>query len=178
MKSIWPDGSEMARKIIAHDWSCTPVGPVDNWPQDLRNQVRTILATLFPTALLWGGDLTVCAYNDAYRPLLGQKPEALGRPFLEVWQEAEEIIKPQLIQALQGEACYFEDAPFTLLRFDQPDLAYFDYCFSPVRDENGFVVGIINTAVETTRRKKADEALVTSRERMRAVLDTLSEGVI
>ncbi|MDZ7666281.1 MAG: PAS domain-containing protein [Desulfotignum sp.] len=159
MKSIIFDNSEMAKKIREFDWSQTPVGALENWPQSLQHHVNSLLATLFPTILFWGANLTVCAYNDAYRPLLGRKSEPLGRSFFEVWREAEEIIKPKIDQALQGEACYYRNAPFMLVRFGKPDQAYFDYCFSPIRDETGSIKGVLNTAVEVTERKKAEDAL-------------------
>ncbi|HKJ98681.1 MAG TPA: PAS domain S-box protein [Desulfotignum sp.] len=159
MKSIIFDNSEMAMKIRKFDWSQTPVGSLENWPQSLQHHVNSLLANLFPAILFWGTNHTVCAYNDAYRPLLGTKPEALGRSFFEVWPEAVEIIKPKIYQALQGEACYYKDAPFTLLRFGKPDQAYFDYCYSPVRDEKGSIKGVLNTTVEVTERKLAEEAL-------------------
>lgn len=159
MKSIIFDNSEMAKKIREFDWSQTPVGALENWPQSLQHHVNSLLANLFPTILFWGANLIVCAYNDAYRPLLGRKPESLGRSFFEVWREAEEIIKPKIDQTLQGEACYFRDAPFMPVRFGKPDQAYFDYCFSPIRDETGSIKGVLNTAVEVTERKKAEDAL-------------------
>ncbi len=159
MKSIIFDNSEMAKKIRGFDWSRTPVGSLENWHQSLQHQVNTLLANLFPAILFWGANLTVCAYNDAYRPLLGTKPEALGRSFFEVWPEAVENIKPKINLALQGEACYYKDALFTLVRFGKPDQAYFDYCFSPIRDEKGSIKGVLNTAVEITDRKRAEDAL-------------------
>ncbi|MCA1794343.1 MAG: PAS domain-containing protein, partial [Desulfobacteraceae bacterium] len=159
MKSIIFDKSEMAKKISEFDWSQTPVGSLENWPQSLQHHVNSLLANLFPTILFWGANLTVCAYNDAYRPLLGRKPESLGRSFFAVWREAEENIKPKIERALQGEACYYRNAPFMLVRFGKPDQAYFDYCFSPIRDEKGSIKGVLNTAVEVTERKKAEDAL-------------------
>ena len=176
IKSFLFDQSEMAKRINTFDWSKTPVGTLESWPQSLRNQVETLLANLFPTILLWGADLTVCAYNDAYRPILAKKPEALGRPFLEVWREVEGIIKPQLDRALQGKACYFRDALFTLDRLGELDQAYFDYCFSPIRDENGIIKGVLNTAVEMTDRKKAYMALRDSENRFRNLYEKAPLG--
>ncbi len=159
MKSIIFDKSEMAKKIREFDWSQTPVGSIENWPQSLQLHVNSLLTNLLPIILFWGDNFTICAYNDAYRPLLGQKPEALGRPFLEVWQESAEIIKPKIEQTLQGEACYFKNASFELVRHGKPYQAYFDYCFSPIRDEKGSIKGGLNMAVEVTEQKLAKEAL-------------------
>ena len=59
-------------------------------------------------------------------------------------------------RARAGEACRFEDAPFTLLRHGQPEEAFFDFSYSPVRDETGAVMGVLNLAVETTARVLAE----------------------
>ena len=36
--------SEMARRIRAHDWAASPLGPVQDWPQHLRTAVSMVLA--------------------------------------------------------------------------------------------------------------------------------------
>jgi len=167
----------MHTAIREFDWSRTPMGPMAEWALSLRANVVTLLDNMFPSILAWGSHLTVCAYNDAYRPLLGDKPEALGRPFLEVWSEADGIIGPLLDRALQGEACFYEKAPFTLMRTGLPERAYFDYCFSPVRDEDGAVKGILNTAVETTSWVQSTEALRESEKRLSFVMENSEDNL-
>src|SRR5688572_28601235 len=69
----------MSAQVRAKDWSRTPLGPMDRWPQSLRTVVGTCLAAPTPMVLWWGPDLTLI-YNDAYAPILGRKhPDALGR---------------------------------------------------------------------------------------------------
>ena len=70
----------MARRVEAFDWASTPLGPRDQWPVELRSLVSMVLESHFPTALVWGPAYTTI-YNDAFRPILGDKPEALGRSF-------------------------------------------------------------------------------------------------
>ena len=78
------DGAgEMGGHVRDHDWSQTPLGPIERWPQSLRTALSMVLNSRFPTYMLWGAELT-SFYNDAYRPVLGTKPESLGRPFCEV----------------------------------------------------------------------------------------------
>ena len=70
---------EMARRIREMDWSTTPLGSSEAWPQALKLSLAMILASNFPMAIRWGSE-QVLIYNDAYRPILGDKhPEALGR---------------------------------------------------------------------------------------------------
>jgi hypothetical protein len=69
---------EMASRMKAFDWSKTPVGPVDRWPQILRTVVRIMLTSRYAMWMAWGQELTVF-YNDAYAPTLGIKRDrALG----------------------------------------------------------------------------------------------------
>ena len=72
---------EMAALMRAMDWTKTPLGPVDTWPQSLRTIVRVMLTSRFAMWMGWGPDLTFF-YNDAYGAMtLGAKhPWALGRP--------------------------------------------------------------------------------------------------
>ncbi len=72
---------EMADLIRAFDWSTTPVGPIENWPEVLLIAVNTILATRHPMFLWWGEHL-IQLYNDGYRPSIrsDKHPKALGQP--------------------------------------------------------------------------------------------------
>jgi hypothetical protein len=83
----------MGARVRAHDWAATPLGPPEAWPPSLRTAVGMVLASKFPACLVWGPGLTTI-HNDAFRPILGAKPEALGRPFSEVWSEAWHEIGP------------------------------------------------------------------------------------
>jgi PAS domain S-box-containing protein len=145
----------MATRIRAFDWAGTPLGPFADWPGSLRTLVSMMLESELPVALGWGPELT-CLYNDAYRPLLGDRPEALGRPFREVWSEARRFTEPLILRALEGEPSCFRDARLHLERHGYRERAYFDYWMSPVRDESGQVRGLINQAIETTDRVLAD----------------------
>jgi hypothetical protein len=154
----------MAARMRAFDWTSTPLGPPDGWPVPLRTLVTMMLESELPIALGWGAGLT-CLYNDAYRPLLGGKPEALGRPFREAWAEAGKITAPVFGQALEGKPSCFRDAQFAVERHGQVERAWFDFWVGPVRDESGQVMGLINQAMETTER-----VLVDRRQRFRTRL--------
>jgi PAS domain S-box-containing protein len=149
--------TQMSALIRAYDWSATPLGPMQSWPQSLKTAVDLLLANRFAIALAWGPELTLI-YNDAYRPLLGTRPEALGRPFLEVWAEVRETLTPMVESALAGKSTYFENRPFSLTRYGYPEETYFTFCLSPVRDERGANAGVLITAVETTKQVAANRA--------------------
>jgi PAS domain S-box-containing protein len=43
IESVFAGDSEMAARMRALDWSATPLGPVEQWPQALRTSVRIVL---------------------------------------------------------------------------------------------------------------------------------------
>src|SRR6185369_13107881 len=89
-------GGEMGALMRATDWGRTALGPVEKWPQSLRTTVSTCLNSRFPILVWWGPDL-VKLYNDAYRPMLGDKhPRSMGQRGRECWPEIWHIIGPML----------------------------------------------------------------------------------
>jgi two-component sensor histidine kinase/PAS domain-containing protein len=156
---------EVAGRIARFDWAATPLGPIDDWPQSLRTTVSMILNSGFPTYMAWGPELT-SFYNDAYRHILGDKPDALGRPFSKVWEEAWEVIGPIARRAMEGHASYFENLPLTLERRGYPEQTWWTFSYSPIRDESGAVGGVLCTVHETTGELLARRELQAQRERL------------
>ena len=148
----------MSAKVRAFDWASHPLGPIEGWPQALRVVLELMLASHFPKCLVWGEHHTTF-YNDAYRPILGDKPEALGQPFGEVWYETWGQVEHIAERALQGEATFMQDMPLVVQRFGYPEQTYFTFCFSPVRDDHGVVGGYAVTVIETTQMHHMQQQL-------------------
>jgi len=164
---------EMAQRIRDLDWSGTPLGGVETWPESLKLIVTVILASRFPMAVRWGPEL-VLIYNDAYRLILRDKhPEALGRPLREVWWEIYPELGPLNEAILRGEreGFFAEDHPWTVRRAGAAvENARFTIGYSPIPDEtapNG-IGGILTTCVETTQRVRKEEALRVLNETLEA----------
>ncbi|KRP59352.1 ATP-binding protein [Pseudomonas trivialis] len=146
----WLQGSsDMAERVRQYDWASTPLGPLDQWPDVLKTTVALCFASSFPQAIIWGPQL-ITLYNDAFAPILGKKPEALGRPFNEIWHEVWDDISPIAADTFAGHATYIENFPLVIEREDMPEQAYFTFCYSPIRDPHGNVVGMLDTVTETT----------------------------
>ncbi|AGA74019.1 hybrid sensor histidine kinase/response regulator [Pseudomonas plecoglossicida] len=167
----WLDGGGlMAERIRNHDWAATPLGPLEYWPDPLKTSLALCLASRFPQAVLWGPDL-LTLHNDAFSQILGQKPSALGIPFRAVWQEAWADIGHMANRALAGEAVYIEDFPLVIDRNGGPERAYFTFCYSPIRDYDGKVLGMLDTVTETTASVLANQRLNFLDDLGRAVAD-------
>jgi len=152
------NGGVMGERIRNHDWSATPVGPIETWPYSLRTAVSMMLHSKFPIYMVWGRDLT-SFYNDAYAPVLGAKPEALGRSFRDVWAEAWGTVGPIAEKALLGRASYFEDLPITVERNGYPEQTWWTFSYSPIHDESGEVGGIVCIVYETTGKVEGEQRL-------------------
>jgi PAS domain S-box-containing protein len=156
--AFWVGGGIMGARIQAYDWSTSSLGPLEEWPQALRTVLGIMLNSKFPTYVMWGQDL-ISFHNDAYLPMLGAKPEALGRPVPHVWPEIWDEIGPITAAVFRGEASYFEDLPVTLFRQGYPERAWFTFSYSPICDETGGVSGVFCTIQETTRRVLTESRL-------------------
>jgi hypothetical protein len=64
-------GGEMGERTRAFDWSKSPLGPVETWPQSLKAAVSVCLGSRFPIVIWWGNPAFTMFYNDAYIPFLG-----------------------------------------------------------------------------------------------------------
>lgn len=167
-------GGDAAAAIRAYDWSSNELGSPDAWPSALKIAANMALNSKFPKCLVWGRGL-ITIYNDAFRPILGDKPPALGRSFRDVWSEVWDKIGPIAERAYNGEATFIEDFPLIIDRYGYPEQAYFTFCYSPVRDENGIVQGMMDTVIETTVHVEARrQATVLNKELEHRIKNTLS----
>ena len=153
-------GGEMGAFISSMDWSATPLGPRDTWPESLHTVVNLILANSFPMAILWGSDL-IFIYNDAYRVIAGDRhPNAMGRSTREIWPEVWDFNKPVFQRVMsRGETVHFEDQLFPIVRNGRMEDAYFTLSYSPIFLEADHVGGTLVVLVETTRKKHAEKQL-------------------
>src|SRR5262245_10710772 len=103
-------GGEMGALMRAAEWSASPLGNPEQWPQSLMTAIRMMLTSRQPIWIGWGQEL-IFFYNDAYKSIIGGKhPWALGRPTAEVWREIWPDIGPMLAIAMEGiEGTYVED---------------------------------------------------------------------
>lgn len=160
-----PGGGEMGALIRAFDWARSEIGPEPAWPTSLRTMVGVALANRFPMLLWWGPHL-VQIYNDAYRPILGDKhPAALGARGAEVWAEIWHIIGPQAESVLAGApATWNENLLLPMKRKGYLEETYFTFSYGAVPDDAGSVGGVLVTCQETTEQVRAERQLKMQRD--------------
>jgi len=123
-----------------------------------------------------GTGFLYCAYNDAYRPFLDGRPEALGRRFFEVWPELRDAFGPLLESVRQGRGAGFEETAVTLHRDGAPERRYFHFSFDPVRAPDGTVMAMLTFGLEVTQRVRARTELEQGMERLRLRLGAEATG--
>lgn len=149
-----PDGlqGEMAERIASYPWHTHSLGSPGQWPMSLKNALVLLLECKLPMYLAWGPELTQF-YNDAYRPILGDKHEgALGGSARTTWSEIWPTIGPMWQAVLRGEAIGFDDFKLTIERYGFPEDCYFNFSYSPVRNDDGEPEGVLVTFAETTAK--------------------------
>jgi signal transduction histidine kinase len=156
-------GGEMGALMRSIDWSRTAVGPVETWPQSLRTALSILLETGFPMYIAWGPAFTQF-YNDGYRPILGstKHPGAMGASTRETFAEIWHIIGPMFADVMKGTATNVTDFLLPLDRHGFAEECYFVFSYSPIRQENGEVGGVLVTVTETTQRVIGERRLKTS----------------
>jgi PAS domain S-box-containing protein len=172
-------GGTVVALMRTHDWSTSPLGRPDCWPQSLRTVVSLMLQSSFPMFVAWGKDLGFL-YNDPYAEILGTKhPHALGRRFYDIWSEIWSDISPLIDAAMAGQATYREDLPLLMNRKGYDEQTWFTFSYSPVRDESGQVAGMFCACTETTQKVLAHRGLRDLNETLeRRVNEALAERKI
>lgn len=168
-----PDGGEVfsiepevGPDLAQVDWAATPLGPPSQWPQSLQTAVRILLPSRFSMWMAWGPELTFFC-NAAYRrDTLGAKyPWALGRPANEVWSEIWSDIGPRIEGVLStGHATWDAGLRLFLERSGYPEETYHTFSYSPLRDDDGNVVGMLCVVSEDTLQVISERRMATLRD--------------
>ena len=157
-------GGDMGAAMRAFDWSATPLGPPEGWPQTLKTCLRIMLVSRQPMWVWWGPQL-IHFYNDAYRVILQQKhPAALGAPARAVWKDIWPQIEGRIDAALRGEASYSEAELLVMNRSGYPEETYYTFSFSPVPGDDGAIGGIVCANSDDTDRVIGARRLALLRE--------------
>jgi PAS domain S-box-containing protein len=174
-------GGEMGERTRSFDWSNTPVGSPETWPQSLKTIVSIVLTSRFPMFIWWGKDL-IQFYNDAYRPSLGNNgkhPQALGQKAVDCWPEIWNIIYPLIKQVLTtGEATWSEDQFIPIYRNGKIEDVYWTFGYSPIRNDEGIIEGVLVICNETTKKVQTFKKLEESQKRFQNLIRDATIGIV
>ncbi|MDX6459537.1 MAG: hypothetical protein QOE55_3234, partial [Acidobacteriaceae bacterium] len=177
MNTLITGNFEMADRIRVHNWSKTPLGPIEGWSETLLATVNLMLHSPFPTILSWGEQM-VFLYNDAAISTLTLKhPKALGADYRDVFHEAWDLVRADL------EACFYRgqtavrDNVFIPILFNGVlEDHYWSYSLIPVY-ENGRIAGVYDAFRNTTETVEGARRLRESEERLKLATEVARLGV-
>ena len=163
--ALFTGGGDMGAMMRSLDWSASPLGPVEQWPQSLKTTVRIMLTSRQPMFIWWGEEL-INLYNDAYKSIVGGKhPQALGQPASVVWREIWDQVGPRAETAmLKNEGTYDEALLLIMERNGYPEETYYTFSYSPVPNDQGGTGGIICANTDDTQRIIGERQLALLRE--------------
>ncbi|WP_428966011.1 SpoIIE family protein phosphatase [Micromonospora fluostatini] len=163
---VFAGDGEIGSDLTKVDWASTPLGEPTGWPQSLRTAVNILLSSRFPMWMAWGPELTFFC-NAAYRrDTLGRKyPWALGRPAGEVWAEIWPDIGPRIDRVLgTGVATWDAGLLLFLERSGYREESYHTFSYSPLRDDDNALVGMLCVVSEDTERVVGERRMTTLRD--------------
>ncbi|WP_448702405.1 PAS domain S-box protein [Mucilaginibacter sp. AW1-3] len=166
-------GGEMGGLIRSVNWTDTDLGPPQSWPTALKHSVSMMLTTKFPVLICWGKNYTQL-YNDAFRPINGETkhPQAMGGSARDTYAEIWETIGPMFAGVMEGQNFGFPDFMVPLDRNGYLEDCYFDFSYSPIREEDGNIGGVLVICMETTEKVKSIQNVKESEARFRTMAES------
>ncbi len=158
-------GGDVGALFDAKDWAQTSLGARAQWQRSLTNHLSMIFELPTAAIIFWGPE-QVQLYNDGYAVIMGPRhPRHLGSTFRACWPEAYDGIYPWMRRVLDsGETVQVTRTLVPLTRFGYTDESYFTFSFSPLRDDDGRIAGILQLVTEMTSVVLAERRTVALRE--------------
>ncbi|MEG3088305.1 PAS domain S-box protein [Sphingomonas sp. PB4P5] len=161
----------MGAAMRAYDWEGTPAGAPATWPTPLKTLIGVLLGSNQPMFVAWG-TAQLLFYNDAYATVLADKhPQALGRPFMEVWSEIEADLIPIVDQAYGGVPVHMDDITLMMNRRGYMEETHFMFSYTPIRGDGGAVNGLFCACTEITEQVLAERRRARDTERQRRLFE-------
>jgi PAS domain S-box-containing protein len=158
---VYDSRPNMRKLLHEYDWSATSLGPLEDWPANLRAITDLMLDSVEPMAIWWGADW-LQIYNDAYAPRVDGKsgPIALGQSAAATWGRGWALFEPFAQEVrITGASKTYRDFAFSVGREGKLKEAYWTLSLTPVRDSDGAVGGVLLLSSEIT-----EQTLITRRQ--------------
>ncbi|MEP6738282.1 MAG: ATP-binding protein [Chryseolinea sp.] len=126
-----------------------------------RRFIETMQGAPVGITIFRGENFMVEMASDKYLELVGRKLEDfVGKPLFESLPEVKSSVEPFLNAVLKtGVPYYGKEFPVTLNRYGQNDIAYFNFVYQPVKENDEQTTGIVVIASEVTELVVAKDKL-------------------
>ena len=147
--------------------------------QNIEFQLKNVVANApFPIGVYTGRDMKIVLANTALIKTFGKGPDIIGRSYFDVLPELEgQGIYEMLWHVLDtGEAYEVKNSRVNLVIDGRPTVYYFNYAFTPLRDSNGVVYGVMNTGDDVTELNIARQQMLEAEEKLRLAIQSAELG--
>ncbi|WP_342250703.1 ATP-binding protein [Sphingomonas sp. OTU376] len=157
--TAWPShGGETGERLRAPDFAVPELGPVAEWPGELKVALDLMLASPQRAFVTWGADY-LFFYNDrileAYRD---ENARIFGRSYNKSWPQVWDKVGQHFERALGGEAVVRPGLHVQAVRGngEKVDIRV-DLAMTPIRGVDGAVLGIFGTSADRTEHYETAE---------------------
>ncbi|MEZ6030229.1 MAG: PAS domain-containing protein [Hyphomonadaceae bacterium] len=163
-------GGEAGALARSFDWTQTPIGAPETWPEALRTALAVCLNSSIPSAVYWGEELTTI-YNDAWaNQQAGRHPWAMGRPAREARADIWETIRPQFEQVIAtGRGLSVTNQMLTMRR-DSGNESWWSYSLVPIWNADRKVGGLLTQGFDNTAQVRAQQYHAQEIDRLREMV--------
>ena len=141
--------------------------------------IKKILDNLFSYVALLDTNGVVQEVNRAPLDRAGlRREDVVGQYFCDApWWTYDDKVQSQLKDAIEAAKQGITQRYDVIVKMGD-DFVPIDFEISPVRDENGLIIGLLPTAVDITERKKAEKALRESENKFHILFESATDCLI
>lgn len=125
-------------------------------------------------AIVKGAEYTFEMVNENYVKLVNKPYNALvGKTLDEAFPELNNDFVKELLNGVMqsGKPFFGNEFPFTMKRFGKEEVAYFNFVYQPLRDDDDTVSGIMVVAYEVTEQVISRKRIEDAEERLRLAVE-------
>ncbi|MFC6245346.1 PAS domain-containing sensor histidine kinase [Flavobacterium psychroterrae] len=134
--------------------------------------------TPIPTAVYCGDDLLISFANTAMLTLWNQGEHVIGKKFTDIIADFyKDSISEQILTVMKtGISFQSNDKKLDVLINEVWTPLFFNYNFTPLRNEKGVVYGVVHTCTEVTKLHEATSQIVNSDEMLSMAIEACGMG--
>jgi len=147
--------------------------------QNLEFQLKNVVEHApFPIGVYTGREMKVMLANKAMIKTMGKGDNIIGKSYFEILPELKgHGIYEKLLEVLDtGEPYEIKNSRVDLMIKGTLTIHYFNYAFTPLRDSNGIVYGVMNTGADVTDLNMARQQTLEAEEKLRLAINSAELG--
>ncbi|TDW47841.1 PAS domain S-box-containing protein [Flavobacterium sp. 270] len=137
-----------------------------------------LLHTPVPTAVYYTDDLVISFANPAMRNLWNMDEQVIGEKFADIIVDFEkDLISEKILGVIKtGIPFLASDRKLDILINGIWKPIFYNYNFTPLRNEKGIIYGVVQTCTEVTKLHEATNQIVNSDEMLSMAIDACGMG--